>query len=211
MFLIFACEDYKNEKNFDIDQTTFFSPRYLKFQNNADLVNINLDSLDNYSSLLEVMENLSCDDKISALTFNSNRKKYFLTGFAECPKPNTVVDYFHRNYMYVVNDSILRIKDNSRKIKRIPIIKFDKYLEDLIESPEAYNYKKTKLKPALIRIFIDDRYSISRTKKNLQIIAEGFKKINSNKNKNLFEYNILFDFGDFSGLIIPPPPPPMPE
>ena len=58
--------------------------------------------------------------------------------------------------------------------------------------------------PALIHLFVEDDFSISKTKKVLKEIVIEFEKIASINNADFFEYLILMENRDFT-IMMPPP------
>ena len=91
-------------------------------------------------------------------------------------------------------DIMVPIKNLNEEIKKITAVDYN------------FRYNKNILKPALIHLYIEDKYPISKTKEVLREITLQFKKINSEMGTDYFRYTLLFE--GFSIMDIPPPPPP---
>ena len=196
---LYSCNIFK-EKTI---QNELYSQDFKKFKTQNELELIDLDSVENFSELRKEMGKIACKGKVSGLKFNFNKTNYYITGFANCP--NDVIGcYFGRNTLIIENDTILtdfRNRENNSTIENLKI-----ELDSIISTTYNFQYKKDILRPALIYLYIDDKYPISKTKKVLKEIAEQFKSINSNNKPDYFQYNILFETRSF--FAVPPPPPP---
>jgi len=199
--ILYSCNTFKENEV----QIEFYSQDFKKLKTQNELVVIDLDSIENFSELRKVMRKITCKGKACGLKFNFNKTNYHITGFAHCPTNGTNC-YFGRNILIINNDTLLtdfRNRENNRTIESL------KSELDSITS-KVYNFQHNKdiLKPALIYLYIDDKYPISNTKKVLKEIAEQFKNINSTNKLDYFQYNILFESEDFFNVPPPPPPPP---
>ncbi|MEM9078877.1 MAG: hypothetical protein AAGC43_17685 [Bacteroidota bacterium] len=150
------------------------------------------------------MQNLSCQEKSIGIEFRQNDTAYKLTGWTECPTSGVISDYFNRNIIIIKNDSLKNLSGDRDKM--VHISHLDVEIKTIIAKDYLYQYNKEILKPALIYLYIEDKFSISKTREVLREIMEQFKKINSQMGVDFFRYDILF--GEFSMLDIPPPPPP---
>ena len=181
------------------------SDDFLKNENQDNLEIINLNDVENFSSLMDSMGKISCKGKTSGLNFIYKDVEYNLTGYVSCPSTyNEVACYFRVNHIFVHNDS-LYTKIGPKKSK-VPIENLGEYLESLISNPNKYRSDENKLKTAIITLNIDDEYPISITKKVLSRIYNEFNKIEKQHEEGFLEYHILYEGYNF--LDIPPPPPP---
>ena len=201
-----SCESFEDEGK-KLNNEEIYSSDFQKFEIQKNFEVINLDSISDFKELRNQMGKLTCEEKITGMKFTYNDKKYYLTGFAECPTFGGVACYFRRNTIIIKNDSIITGSYNDKKIS---IEKLEHELNEIISKPINYQYNKEILKPALIYLYIDKEEDISITKKVLKEIIEQFQKVNSNQKTNFFEFNILFKSFDISN-ITPPPPPPVTE
>jgi hypothetical protein len=147
----------------------------------------------------------TCDNKVSGLKIDSEKKVYFITGFASCPTSGIVSCYFRRNHIIIKNDSI--IKSWSKMDESIPIENLKIELDSLISKSYNFQHGKEILKPAFIHLHMDNESSISKTKEVLGEIAEQFEKMRIEKGPEYFQYHILFENIDFFEFKPPPPPP----
>ncbi|TQI71119.1 hypothetical protein JM79_2045 [Gramella sp. Hel_I_59] len=200
-----SCESYLEQKEPEIQKV--YSDHFTELRNEENFKIINIDSFQNFKELTSKMGECTCQDLMSGLSFTVNDKKFFLTGFSECPTFNGVACYFRRNTIMIKNDSIVTDLFNKKKV---PIEELGTELNDIISKPHNFKYNKQVLKPALIHLYIDENQNINQTKKVLKEIIENFQKINSNQKSNFFEYNILFEDFDRTNFPPPPPPPPLP-
>ena len=194
--IIYSCDNFKEKEV----QNELYSQDFKKIKSQNELVIIDLDSIENFSALRKEMGKIACTHKTTGLKFNFMKTNYHITGFAECPMSVSGC-YFFRNVLIIKNDSIIIDKGN-----RKPIENLKNEIDSIISKPFNFQHDKDIIKPALIYLYIDDKYPISMTKKVLKEIAEQFKNINSANNPDFFQYNILFESMDF--FISPPPPPP---
>ncbi len=178
------------------------SKDFIKYRNDDDFKIIELDSFKNFSELRKKMGRLACDGKVPGLKFKYKSRTYNSIGFSECPDFNGVADYFRRNLIIIKNDSLVTLLEN--KIKKEPINNLQAKLEKIALSPSNFQYGKKILKPALIHLYIDDKYPISTTKKVLKEVIKQFKNINSKEELDYFKYSILFEGAPY--ILIPPPP-----
>ena len=194
--ILYSCDTFKEKEV----RNELYSQDFKKFKLQNELVIIDLDSIENFSELREKMGDIACARKASGIKFNFEKTNYHITGFAECP---TSVGgcYFRKNILMIKNDSIIIDFKNRR-----PIENLRSEIDSIISRSYSFQYNKDILEPALIHLYIDDKYPISMTKKVLKEIAEQFENINSSNKPDYFEYDILFESKYF--FIVPPPPPP---
>lgn len=194
--IFYSCDTFKEKEV----RNELYSQDFIKFQTQNKLVIIDLDSIENFSELRKKMGKITCARKASGIKFNFKKTNYHITGFAECP---TSVGgcYFRKNILMIKNDSIIIDFKNRR-----PIENLKSEIDSIISRPYSFQNNKNILEPALIYLYIDDKYPISKTKKVLKEIADQFENINSTIKPDYFQYDILFKSKYF--FIVPPPPPP---
>ncbi|WP_189361844.1 hypothetical protein [Algibacter mikhailovii] len=199
------CDPYteKEQSEWDNETTELISNSFIENQNQSDFEIINLDSLKNFRELIKKMQKLSCEAKSIGLEFKQNDTIYKLTGWAACPSSNVTSCHFNRNTIYIKNDSLKNFSGNWDKM--VHINHLDSEIKNITLKNHHFQYNKNILKPALIHLHIEDKFSISKTKEVLKEITRQFEKINAER-PDFFRYNILFE--GFSWLDIPPPPPP---
>ena len=200
--LLYSCNTFKEKKV----QNELYSQDFKKFKTQDELVLIDLDSIENFSELRKEMGKIACARKVSGIKFNFKKTNYHMTGFAYCPT-NGIGCYFGRNILIIKNDTLLTDFKNRKNNRTIENLKTE--LDSLISKPYNFQHDKNQLRPALIHLFIEDKYPISKTKKVLKEIAEQFESINSKNGPNYFQYHILFEDKTFF-TVPPPPPPPVP-
>ena len=194
-----------NEFDSNSDQNQIYSPEFKKFKNTKELEIINLDSIDNFADLRSEVGKVACNKKIAGLKFRYENIIYNVTGRAECPTSTEISCYFRMNTIIIKNDSL--VPDLSNRQQKIPIENLEKTLNNIISIPYNYEYEKDILRPALIHIYIEEKYPISKTKKVLKEIIEQFEKINSVNKTDFFKYIILINQFDLSNIPLPPPLP----
>lgn len=199
-FLLSSCESYD-----DPDQQKLYSPGFEKMAGREDLVMIDLDSMSSFAELRDKMGRLTCQRTPSAITFEYQNKKYFLTGYADCPTTHEVACYFRKNFINIKNDSVVTDLFNDN---RLPIEELESELISLTTFPSNFKLQEDIMKPALITLYIDEAENISTTRKVLSEIVKSFQKINTEEQPGFFEYAVLFSFYDPTRI---PPPPPLPE
>lgn len=200
ILILYSCDSFK-EKTI---KKELFSLDFKQFKAKNELELIDLDSVKNFSELRKKIEKITCKGKTSGLKFNFNKTNYYITGFANCPN-DAIACYFGRNTLIIKNDTILTDFRNQKNNQTIENLKTE--LDSIISKTYNFIHNKDVPKPALIYLYIDDKYPISKTKKVLKEIAEQFKSINSSNKPNYFQYNILFESKGF--FAVPPPPPPI--
>ena len=205
--LIFALilNSCARKESYDV-KTKIYSVDYEKYRNRNELKTIDLDSIENYSVLRFEMGRIACDDKVSGLKIKSKTTEYYVIGFVACPEYDMVNCYFRRNNISIVNDSI--INSWSDTDKSIPIENLRLELDTIMSKSYNFQYGKDSLKPALIRLYMEDESSMAETKRVLSEIALQFEKIKSDKGPAYFQYQILFENINFFDFEIRPPPPP---
>ena len=182
----------------------FLSSEYSEHFNQPDFETVNLDSLQNFGKLLDNMERISCANKSTGITFTFHDTIYKLMGFTGCPTSNVISCHFNRNTLFVKNDSIKNLSGDWDEM--VYIENLDKEIEKVSEVDYHFQFDKDVLKPALIHLYIENKYPISKTKAVLKEIVQQFEKINSEMGSDFFRYNINFE--RYSMVDIPPPPPP---
>ncbi|QCX39344.1 hypothetical protein FF125_13180 [Aureibaculum algae] len=198
LLLLNSCDDFK-EKSI---KKEVFAQDYKKYYAKKELIILDLDTIKNFSELRREMEEIACDKKISGLKFKFNKINYHITGFAECPS-SAGGCYFYKNTLMIKNDSIGLDFKNKVSIKNLK-----NEIDSIISKPYNFQHNKNILNPALIYLYIDDKYKISKTKEVLAEILEQFNNINTANSPDFFEYNIIFE-SDIFFTIPPPPPPPL--
>ena len=183
-----------------------YSQDFLKFQSENDIAIINLDSIMNFSELRTEMGKITCEGKVSGLRFKLNDTSYNVIGFSDCPNSSEIGCYFRRNLLTIRNDSLILGYGKEKEKKPISYLKTE--LNNIMAKPHNFIYDETKVKPALIHFYVEDKYPISTTITVLKEIAEQFSALNAKNDSDFFKYNILFEGYDISS-IPPPPPPPM--
>lgn len=199
-----SCSYLKSKKT----PTELFSQDFKNSKADNTIKIINLDSVTNFSELITRMEELTCKQEVSGLKFELNDTIYHLTGYADCPTSNSVGCYLRRNVLYIKNDSLVINSGESKEQKQIKYLKTE--LNKIMAKTYTYQYNENKLKPALISLYVEDKYPILTTKKVLKEITKQFAKINFKNNPDFFKYHILFktyDATDILELPIPMPPP----
>ena len=199
--ILYSCNDFTEKKVLN----ELFSQDFEKFKAENKLEAIDLDSVGNFSELRKKMGKITCKEKVSGLKFEFTGTLYHITAYADCPTSSVISCYFRRNLLTIINDSL--VIEYGKENKKAPIEYLKAELENIIKKPYNFQYNEDKVKPALIRIFIEDKYPISTTKKVLKEIAEQFKNINSGNKPDFFKYNILFESYDITSIPLPPPPP----
>jgi len=197
--ILISCDRFK----VDSDKIQISSSDFEKLEKLPEFQLIDLDSINNFGELRTEMGKVTCDMKISGLKFQYQDTIYKTIASADCPTSNEISCYFRKNIIIIKNDSL--VPDLRNRNKRIPIENLKNVLTDISSIPYNFEYDKGILKAALIHIYIEEKYPISKTKKVLKEIVEQFENINSGKKTDYFKYIILIEQFDLSN--IPPPPP----
>ncbi len=197
--ILISCDSFEVNS----DKIQISSSDFKKIEKLPEFQLVDLDSMDNFGELRTEMGKVTCDKKISGLKFQYQDTIYKTIASADCPTSNEISDYFRKNIIIIKNDSL--VSDLRNRDKKIPIENLEKILKKIISIPYNYEYEKDILIPALIHIYIEEKYPISKTKKVLKEIIEQFENINSGKKTDYFKYIILIEQFDLSN--IPPPPP----
>ena len=201
LLILSSCSNLEEKKPLN----ELFSQDYEKFQSQNEIGIVDLDSVTNFSELRKKMGELTCEGKISGLSFELYETRYHITGFSDCPTSGEIGCYFRRNFLSIRNDSLIIGYGKDKEKKPISYLKTE--LNNIMAKPYNFQYNENKVKPALIHFYVEDKYPISTTKTVLKEIAEQFSTINSKNNSDFFKYNILFEGFDITS--IPPPPPPL--
>ncbi|MGB5701000.1 hypothetical protein [Muriicola sp.] len=198
-------ETYLWETTTSTTSATFYSADFKEDQKRPEFALVELDSLQNYGQLLRKMQQLSCDNKFTGIQFTDMDTLYGITGFTECPNDGIISCYLNRNIIKIKNDSLMNFGGDQDKLVHINTL--EKELQKIIATTFRLQFDKNFINPALIHLFIEDKYPITLTKEVLKEIITQFEKINSEMGADYFTYSILFD--GISYMDIPPPTPPV--
>ena len=202
----FSCDSTIENELADMEKSEVrvFSYAFLEKVKSPDFEVISLDAIQNFGKLNDEMAKLSCKNKFIGLQFQYQDTIYGLMGYSSCPTIDVSSCYFQRNIILIKNDSLINfggdwdikvpIKNLGGEIKKITAVDYN------------FQYNGNILKPALIHLYIEDKYPISKTKEVLREITRQFKKLNSEMGTDYFRYTILFE--GYSMMDIPTPPPP---
>lgn len=204
----FGCDDTlginQNEKHSELSYKRMYSDKFLELQGNPLFEVINIDKVSNFSSLIEKIQALSCENKYPGITYHLNDTIYYQYGYSECSTSNVTSCFINLNSIHIKNDSLKNYRvslDRSYSIKS---------LADQLKTMKHVDYfdsgGKPVLKQVLVHLNIEDHYPISKTKEVLAEIEKQFTKANLEMGENYYRYMIYFE--DISFSDIPPPPPP---
>lgn len=199
LILFTSCE--YGEKPVGNPEEVFYPSEDLFSEDNM-LAEIDLNSVQNYAQLYEIMENNACDGKTSVVKFTHRDQNYNILGGVECPRNNVISCFFRVNHIYITGDSLIYDYDI-----KLPGEKLNEALIDLISDPRKYKFQSTSMMPALIWYHGDENQSIEVTKDLLVRITSEFEKINKVENGK-FPYYINFEPRKYQKIPPPPPPPP---
>lgn len=199
--ILVSCDNFKEKAVLNKS----FSQDFKKFETKNKLEVIDLDSVVNFSELRKKMGEITCKNKVPGLKFEFAGTLYHITAYADCPTSREISCYFRRNLLTIINDSLIIEYGKKKKKASIEYLKAE--LRNIIEKPYNFQYNEDKVKPALIHLFIEDKYPISTIKKVLKEIVAQFDNINSGNKPDFFKYNILFEKYDITNVPPPPPPP----
>jgi hypothetical protein len=199
LLMLSGCGDYDQEEINSVHELN--SAAFAKYQEENKLRLVDLDSVKSYGELISIMKNINCEGEIPGLKVVIKDVVYNLTGWAGCPNSNEVSCYFRVNHIMIKNDSIVTDRKN-----KLPVEQLDEVLREIISQPYTFQFDSDNVRPALISLYVEDKYPISVTKKVLKEIAVEFEKLATANNPDFFTYNILFRSFDY--INIPPPPPP---
>lgn len=185
-------------------EVAVFSYAFFEKEKSPDFEVISLDAIQNFGELYDKMARLSCENKGIGLQFQVQDTIYGLIGYSSCPTSNVTSCYFQRNIILIKNDSLVNF-GGDWDIK-VPIKNLGGEIKKITAMDYNFRYNRNILKPALIHLYIEDKYPISKTKEVLRELTCQFKKLNSQMGTDYFRYTVLFD--GYSMMDIPPPPPP---
>ena len=177
-----------------------------KMQSNFEV--IHLDNHRNYREFLAEMRRISCENAKAGIEFTYQDTLYGLTGYTVCPSSGIIGCYFNRNIIKVKNDSLLNFAGDWEKL--VHIEQFETEINRVMEVRKTFYHGYEKINPALIYIYVEDKYPIEMTKQILKEITLQFEKVNREKGPEYFKYHIIFEGYDMFD-IPPPPPPPHPR
>jgi hypothetical protein len=180
------------------------SQDFLDVHDRPDFEIIQIDSLANYRQLLNGMHRLSCEDKYIGIQFSYRDTIYGITGFTGCPTAEIISCHFNRNIFLIRNDSLKNLGFNDGK--KVHINNLKEEIKKISTSAYRFKFDKSSVDPALIHLFIENKFPITLTKEVLREVIIQFDKISSEKGPDYFKYNVLFE--GISMMDIPPPPPP---
>lgn len=198
IFLFTACEF--GEK-IVVEREDVYYPSEENFKVETELVSIDLNSVENYAKLHEIMEKNACEGKTSVVKFTHRDQNYNILGGVECPRINVINCFFRANEMYITGDSVIYDYD-----VKLPVEKLGEALNDLVSDPRKYAFQSNSLMPALIWFHGDENQSVEVTKELLIRITAEFDKINRVE-KGKFPYYINFLPRKYQRIPPPPPPP----
>lgn len=201
IILFTSCE---NGEKLQVNQEEVFYPSEDRFSEEYMLAEIELNSVENYAQLYEIMENNACDGKTSIVKFSHRNQNYNILGGVECPRINVINCFFRVNHIYITGDSLIYDYDI-----KLPVEKLNETLTDLMSDPHKYKFQTTSMKPAVIWYHGDENQSIEVTKDLLVRITSEFDNINKVE-KEKFPYYINFEPRKYQKIPPPPPPPPPP-
>lgn len=195
LLILYGCNSCKEKE--------VYSSSFVKYNALHKITLIDLDSIKNFSELTNQISKIVCKRKVPGLKFKSNETIYYLTGSSNCSKFSETACYFTPNIFTVKNDTLIS-RFNSQDNK--PIEALASKLNVAVSMKGNFKSYEDKVKPAIIHLHIEDKFPISKTKKVLKEIVKQFKRINSEKSSDYFEYTILFEGYSISDILPPPPP-----
>jgi len=196
--LIINCDT--KEVKVKIDKSTFYYPRFSNFQNDSLLVNIYLDSINNYGELIEIANQISCDLKIPVIKFNNDVSEFNLIAWKYCSESNDIVCYSERNIISIENDSIIINYDNTQTIDSLKTI-----LENHILNPIKLDDYSQNADKSIIQFHQDNSFNSKNIKDLLITLVSEFNLLNK---KNGDSLPLNFFLMDYPYISIEPPPVP---
>ena len=186
---IYGCQSPIEKSNENADfSNVFYSNQFIENLDNEELFIIDIDSISKFSDLLNEMEQLNCENKISGLTFSNDNSQYNLIGYADC-KNGKKECLAASSLIFIHNDSIIRDLSTNEKIHI-------SNLSSLIQDIDNGNYKLINRQdseiPSLIFFQVDDQYSNKLTKSVLTEVSRNFDKLDSNFKTDIKPYTIYF-------------------
>lgn len=207
--LSFSCdyslENNQNDKLSELTSSKIFSDKFLEFQVDPDFEIINLENISNFSTLIDRMQTLSCEDKYTGITYQFNDTIYHQYGYVECPTSGIISCFFNRNTIHIKNDSLKNYRASLDSFH--PINSLAHQLNTMKHVDYYDSVGEPVLKQILIYLSIEDHYPISKTKEVLAEIEKQFTKANKEKSDNYYRYMIFFEKVSFPDIQPPPPPP----
>ena len=189
----------------ELTSSKIFSDKFLEFQGDPDFEVINLENISNFSTLIDRMQTLSCEDKYTGITYQFNDTIYHQYGYVECPTSGIISCFFNRNTIHIKNDSLKNYRASLNSF--YPINSLAHQLNTMKHVDYYDSVGEPVLKQILIYLSIEDHYPISKTKEVLAEIEKQFTKANKEKSDNYYRYMIFFEKVSFPDIQPPPPPP----
>lgn len=194
--LIINCEI--KEVKTKIDKSIFYYPRFSNFQNDSLLVDIYLDSINNYGELIEIANQISCDLKNPVIKFNNDKSEFNLIAWKYCSESNDIVCYSERNVISIENDSIIINYDITQSIDSLKNI-----LENHILNPKKLDDYSQNVDKSIIQFYQDDSFDNKRIKEQLITLVSEFNTLNA---KNGDSLPLNFFLMDYPYIRVKPPP-----
>ena len=186
---IYGCQRSieKSHENADFSNV-FYSKNFNENLGKEEFVIIDIDSISKFSDLLNKMEDLSCKNKITGLTFSKDNSHYNLIGYADCKKGKKEC-LAASSLIHIRNDSIIT---EFNPIEKIHISKLPGLIQDIDNDNYKFIVTHDSEIPSLIFFQVDDQYSNKLTKSVLAEISRNFDKLDSNFKTDNKPYTIYF-------------------
>lgn len=194
---LFSCKVTNKEKA--LEKEIYFYPQKENFDR-ANLSEIYLDSLKDYSAMLNEIDRVACEDSVPVINYSNNTEKFRLLPWYECSESNTVSCPTLRSRIFIQNDSILTNNRIAHSIDSLDLI----LKKHLLNKGKDFNYSDSP-NHAGIEIYFKENTASKEISDLLVDLSEKFNRLNRNKKDTLY-LKIYFRDRPFS--MLPPPPPP---
>jgi len=147
---------------------------FLTFRDvSKELIEIDIDTMVNFNTLINVAEKINCDDKIAVVKIETQKNIYKVQPLTFCGE---IFDYKLREIIYVNLDSITVNYKLNYPIDSLKIV-----LNKHLKNPQNDNNYPLSNEKRLISIDVDGKRDIKETKKILLKIISCINEINSKK------------------------------
>ena len=194
LLIAFSCIDGKRASKYELKY-----PNAIEYDVTPKIERININSVETYSELVDVIDSITCLKKNIVLVIENER---YISNLL--PRHICSDDMIHslqklRNYITITPDSISVDRFHQYGIKDLKHIMRKHYLNDNHE----YNYSEHYSK-AWIKIYAEPESQIERTKELLLEIYSIYNDLNQSKNDSM-TLQVIFERTYYNN--IPPPPP----
>ena len=159
--------------------SSYYYPSKEYFQNNSNLVQVELNTYASYPDLIQALDSVTCADRTPVIIYQNKSSRFHLIPDHPCPDRAIVYDFKERNRVRITKDSIhtwfsrTDLDDLSKVVKR-----------HVLNNGTDVQYSESPEK-AFFSIQQDSIINIQELERTLILLSEAFNELNHQHGKSL--------------------------